>query len=505
MFSGMRLKLLALPILGTLLLASGVTATTYYVDYTNGSDSNSGTSKTSAWQHAPGMRGCSASCASASPKAGDSIILKGGVTWPNASLPWNWTWSGSSSNSIYVGVDKDWYSGSSWTRPTLDAQKTPISGNNSFIRAASTNNVTWDNLELTGFNSNAPCNYGDCVGAMFTGSSGGIVVDHFYVHGWTHTGSASDDFTAFLGDTNSPYLGNAVLQNSIIDGSDSTNGGDSGSASYCWPNFKNNVIHDIPNGILPCGHGEISGNHVYNIKTSFTGSHENFLETLIADSNGVFYIHDNVFHSGIGEAAFIGNPNETDYVWNNVWYDLQSNGPELVQNQSAGRAVYFWNNTIVGGQNGTGYCLRQGHSASTPIIQFQNNHCISSASSAADPKLQGGVVTVSNNVLQTPSVASDQGFSVSSSIPYAPTSTTNATTSTDGFDLSSLAIGILASLTKDTSYGCKVGSDMQVNCPARTPVSRAGNWGIGAFQSGSSGNTAGSPKPPSGLAATISN
>ena len=40
-------------------LAGSAFATTYYVDYSSGSDSNNGTSKTSPWKNAPGMMGSS--------------------------------------------------------------------------------------------------------------------------------------------------------------------------------------------------------------------------------------------------------------------------------------------------------------------------------------------------------------------------------------------------------------------------------------------------------------
>jgi hypothetical protein len=75
-------------LLGCLLAAKGVLAATYYVDYTGGSDSNNGTSKATPWQHAPGMQTCVSVCALTAIKAGESIILKGGETWPNASFMW---------------------------------------------------------------------------------------------------------------------------------------------------------------------------------------------------------------------------------------------------------------------------------------------------------------------------------------------------------------------------------------------------------------------------------
>lgn len=92
-------------------------AATYYVDYTNGADTNDGTAKTTGdghgpWKHAPGMRGltpsgsstgdgCVSTCASYSPAAGDYIIMRGGTVWPYTTAPWIFSGSGSSSTQTY--------------------------------------------------------------------------------------------------------------------------------------------------------------------------------------------------------------------------------------------------------------------------------------------------------------------------------------------------------------------------------------------------------------------
>ena len=56
------------------------TGAVYYVDFSTGADTNSGTSKSTPWKHSPGMQGCTGSCASTSLSPGDSVIFKGGVT-----------------------------------------------------------------------------------------------------------------------------------------------------------------------------------------------------------------------------------------------------------------------------------------------------------------------------------------------------------------------------------------------------------------------------------------
>ena len=109
-----------------LVLCSLAHATTYYVSIGSGSDSAAGTAKGTAWAHAPGMQTFTGSYTCA---AGDQIILKGGETWPNASFMWQIPTCGTSGSPVYVGVDKTWFTGGSWTRPILNAGGTLISNN----------------------------------------------------------------------------------------------------------------------------------------------------------------------------------------------------------------------------------------------------------------------------------------------------------------------------------------------------------------------------------------
>src|ERR1700743_2794334 len=121
-------RLLSLLLLAMIFTASNLVATTYYIDYDSGSDSNHGRAKTTPFKNIPGSGACNSSCASTVPRPGDSVILRGGGTGPNAALGIHWIWSGNATTSspgcsgsgcIYFGVDQTWYSGSVWTRPIL--------------------------------------------------------------------------------------------------------------------------------------------------------------------------------------------------------------------------------------------------------------------------------------------------------------------------------------------------------------------------------------------------
>ena len=491
--------------LGLFFFAGNASATTYYVDYASGSDANSGTSNTAPWMHVPGMQGCSAVCAATAPKPADSFILKGGVTWPNASFPILWSWSGTSGNPIYIGVDKTWYAGSSWTRPIFDAQDTVIGGTwNMFLHfvTSGVTSVAVDNIEMKGITWNSVPTYGH-LAYITTNTASHITLTNLYMHRWTHTGTGGDNLIVVLGDTNSPYAAGSVCDYCIIDGSDGSS--DSGVAFYGFPSVTHSVIHDLPNGILTCGHGELGFNHIYNIKTSVDAPtvHENAIETLTPGA-GIFYIHDNVIHDmAIGESMMTGNTNETDYIWNNIIYNLAGGNPFHFP-QNTGQtvtAIHYWNNTIVpqSGQN----CLIQAFASGTVgTLDFQNNHCITTTSAVNGAISIVSTLNINNNVLQTPTQATTQGFTTSETYVYSP-STTNSSTVASGVNLSSNCSGALAGLCRDTGYACIVDATKQVVCPARTAVTRPSGsaaWDKSAYMLVSS---ASQPAAPLNLTAIV--
>ncbi len=184
-----------------LVLGPCLFATTYYIDYSSGSDGNNGTSKTSPWQNAPGMHSCTGLCKSTTIKAGDSIILKGCVTWPNAALPWSMPANGNSSSQIYFGVDKTWWDStvsgcsSAWNRPILNGQGMSTNRGNGRedIIDAYTQYNTIDNIEITGHLgnpaltlSNNATNTISLLGGSGPTGSEGVILSNLYIHGWVN-------------------------------------------------------------------------------------------------------------------------------------------------------------------------------------------------------------------------------------------------------------------------------------------------------------------------------
>jgi hypothetical protein len=477
-----RIVLLALACVAScacIIVANGVGAQTTHYIAANGADTNNGTSKATPWLHLPGMATCTSACAAYKPEPGDHFILRGGDSWGNANFPILWTWSGSAGNNIYVGVDKTWYPGASWTRPVFDAGGVAISGGrNLFIYYSYVNHETLDNIEMRGIYWDGATGYG-AVGAVSQYATNYLTLENLYIHKWTHgpTGDGTTDgFVAVLGSTLSPFSSGSVIQNSVIENADGNS--DAGEATYGWGgSATNNVIHDMPNAFLLGGHGEIGGNLVYNMTISFSGVHENCLEQNGTDG-GNYYIHDNVFIGCVAVSILLGplGGSNTAYVWNNVLYNLSSSNGIILENRYSNWTGYFWNNTIVTNSNQA--CFRTDGSTYVITINESNNHCITTGS--LDSLDASAVITRATNLLQTPTAATAQGYSASSTYAYFPPA--GGSTIGAGTNLTSSWPGGYA--TSDTTYACTVGAGNTVVCPARTALARpsSGAWSVGAYQ-----------------------
>ena len=209
-----------------------------------------------------------------------------------------------------------------------------------------------------------------------------------------------------------------------------------------------------------------------------------------------YYIHDNVMHdlecSG-GENMMIGNTGETDYVWNNIIYNLGSSQvPSGPQNSGqTGMSTYFWNNTIVDPSAGGCYTYSSQSGDQYNVINFQDNNCISSASSALGSGFNVTTLTNANNTLQTASAADSNTspnynqYTASQTYAYSPVASTNSTVGAGANLASSYPAGFA---TSDTLYGCSETSVSGVTesvCPGRAsnsrPASGGGAWDTGAY------------------------
>jgi hypothetical protein len=349
---------------------------------------------------------------------------------------------------------------------------------NLMVNIGNVSHVTIDNFEIRGYywNVAGPVCALDC-GIFDEHNSGtGKLLTNLYVHGWSYGPSA--DYGPHVVD----MPNGATLDHSIVDGSDTHGGGDSfGISYYGGGTFTHNYFTNISNFVLYNDDTVIKGNTFANcVYGVFGDDHANMIEDT---GGGTAYVANNVIHDSAPgcEAYFAGgNSTSNEYVWDNIWYNLHSNPPEL----DPGGASYWWNNTIV---VGGGYCLKaSGHpGTSTGPIVYENNHCIT-RDTGAPGTINGVTVTADHNVLQSPTAASAQGYSSNQTYAYSPTSSGDSTVHA-GMDLSSKCNGALASLCMDTSYACGIdGTHHVVVCPGRVTVARprSAAWDAGAYEMG---------------------
>lgn len=180
------LRLVLLTILIT--AAMDAAATTYYIDYVSGNNTNAGTSPSTPWKCHPYMYyGSGTSCGTAPNYAhayGDRFVFKGGVTWPASALPLAPPVGGLLGSRDYYGADPTWFSGNAFTRPIFNGEFNPRLANGSIIYIANSH-ILIDSIEATGLLLSVP---GGAFGAAIIAIQFAADVDvtNVYVHGWDY-------------------------------------------------------------------------------------------------------------------------------------------------------------------------------------------------------------------------------------------------------------------------------------------------------------------------------
>ena len=528
-----------LALLAIFFASENLSATTYYVA-ANGSDSNDGTSKTTPWQHAPGMTTCSGVCASTTPQAGDSITLRGGDTWSSSSFPWTWKWSGSSGSPVQVGgLDQTWFSGASWTRPILNGGGTfPNSGSKQifFMALSGVSYVTVSWIEFTGFYIGSGANA--WVGYLDRGASGtNITIDDNYFHGWTHAagiseGSPGGNVIAILCETGRTDETTNVYRNAI-DGADTAKDDFTGIyATGGCGNVYQNYIAWIPDAVNEAAIVSFHDNVLANDGgLCFTGcnTHNNVMEENSSSSSANSFFYNNLIlnpastnNAGGIVLQLAPYTGQTSWFFNNV----VTNGPLYQANEvicadalgGGGGTCTIFNNTMEAGGDASppsGKPIRAGSFngfQSPSAINLYNNHTISSASPmyTTNDCTSGCKVTQSPspNLIQSKATANAQGYSLTQTFSFSPTAATNATVGTGVNEtslcttISSLNAAAGTACQSDTTYGVIYNAtNHTLTGPARTPVARPSNgaWDAGAYQWSSGSGTL--PDPPTNVKA----
>jgi len=489
-------------------------ATTHYISKSLGSNTNSGTTKTTPWASLPGMASCNSNCASYTPGAGDSFILYGGDTWGASDLGIEWQWGGTSGSPIYVGVDQTWWNSSvcgssAWCRPIFNAGHAACAqASDDFINVyTNANYTTFDNIEFTGQ---------DGGGSYVYVSSPNIEVKNMYMHGWA-TGTNNSVGGVYGAGT----IDGSSFHDSVIDGSD-TNKNFFNGVYMEFPLVYNVYIRYVVSGFLG-NFNILHDNVVENPVISCCGDHANSLFNFGPYSGNTIIMYNNVVRhttgcSGCVNMWYDGNTGVSSslvsYGFNNVLFDFNPSNIMISGGHPAGPwGTYHWfNNTIECGTDTNligAACFGNGETGNTLTVKSTNDHAISSVNGSTGCSINGGACSsVTTDLLQSLSTANGQGYTSSQTYAFSPTSGSNATVGT-GTNNQALCTTISAinpaagsACQSDTTYAVAYNTTNHTVTPARTPNARpsSGVWDIGAYQYG---GTTGGPNPPTNLTAVV--
>jgi hypothetical protein len=507
---------------------------TYYVSISTGADSNTAAlaqSKSTPWKNLPGMPAATGMAASYKAVPGDTFILKGCDVWYNtagkSSFPISLTNGGSSAAPVKITVDQTWFNPtcSVWNRPIFDAHTSAVSntptqmggslsgcvgvGGNEFVNF-NASYITLDWIEMRNlFYAN------DAEGSCYGGNSmwqvndaDFITVSNSYEHGWkmgtfSSTVNDTDTLVFVLG---SPACPHCLMTHNVANNCDAT--GTTGpfpGGTLAMTNILYSVFKCQSNAYKPTLSGEFGWNEItLNGASPDNTIHPNCIETLIANgNNGTYFIHDNRVHDNLEcEEGQIGNPSETDYIWNNIWWNqlgVGANTPQVPQSETP-ISMFFFNNIVVDG----GVCIHDASHGYTWSKTFlsQNNLCINSAGSSSSGSPTASTVTISNNLGMTDSQATAAGLTSSESFVFSPTSN-SAPTVGKGLNLTSLMPpGFTA---QDSSVVCGqqiINTVIQVVCTGTAhPRPASGAWDLGAYQF--VGGVFGQPVPPTNIQGVV--
>ncbi len=170
--------------------------TSYYVDYSSGTDGNSGTSTSSPWQHCPGDPSATGNATATVLNPGDTVYFKGGVTYV-LTAPYNGYFSGT------AGIGLNW-SGAAGQPITYDGNSAGTWGTGrailtdnystnqmvAFLTGSGVSNVNFTSLEIGPIGGSAalPADPGYAVpnspgwGIVIDGSAQNITLANCYFH-----------------------------------------------------------------------------------------------------------------------------------------------------------------------------------------------------------------------------------------------------------------------------------------------------------------------------------
>jgi hypothetical protein len=457
-------------------LTCSATTRCFYISYTSGSDSNAGTSTASPWKLAPGMQGFGGHY---TPQTGDQFVFEGGDTWPSSVFPLTPTAGGSSSAYGYYGAgNHSWFIGSSWTRPTFDAQSDTKLQNFVDLSTHSLNDVRIDGIHFTNWAWSGDPGWSGSVQINIANTDHDQITNSLFDN-WTHQGSCCDNMKVILGQNATNFL----IQNDQVDMTSNAATYDSGWMEYeGGGTFDHDTCFDMEQCINPTGDNVVSNNLVYNVgvRDEYDGTTHTNAINVMGGNDSIF---NNVVHD-IGQGTMVVNwqAGGNTYVYNNVVWNpcgpdfcRSALQPDCTWGDCAGSHTYIYNNTIEAATSKqTVQCIRWtarsgdglGGGDTYTAATIVNNHCIGSALNLLDPGVSITSNTESNNLVESYATATAQGYTVANQFQSA--AATSPTVGA-GANLTSACTGALTALCTGLNGTARPGS---------------GAWDEGAWQRG---------------------
>jgi hypothetical protein len=344
---------------------STATATTYYIDFVAGKDTNNGTSNSTPWKHCPGDSQATRTAGHSKLDAGDTLIFKGGVVYTTTGIRLNWsgmsesiiTYDGNSAGTWGTGraiIDgRNAYTGSIVYGFHNATAKSYIAINNFEIRNMAVIKNTFSYSCTAG--NTIPCQeaYG-----IYLYETDHVTITNNYIHDISYyENEKASTRLAMCGNGVRLYNGNNITVN---DNEISKVFGAVRVEAAGAPNLihdvtvSNNYFHDFVTWDVDVVNSG-TGSHLYSINI-YGNRFEMTTDYIPWNGCAGLYPHcDGIIYRRGGSGQYtkgsFGTPTTPTRVYNNKFYQadtVDSAGTAAIFSTGGGGSLWVYNNTFVG-------------------------------------------------------------------------------------------------------------------------------------------------------------
>jgi hypothetical protein len=416
--------------LGYMLLSVSTDAAVYFIDYTAGSDTQTGLSKKAAWKLCPGMTGFKGSYKG---QLSDTFVFKGGSVWPSSVLPLVIKAHSKRFMQAIYTADKTWFSGSFWVMPVFNGEHKE----KPFVFAENQSFFALNSLMFIDFGTAGKENGGksiDISGCSDYAITNCIIAPQAWIGLYLHSYTGFSEENIRIENNDISAAGQAIVIAT-----------EAKNTRLKKVTINNNRIHDLTYQIVGETHGD--GIHTWN-------SPGEDLTQYISDlviSNNKFY--GDFSRMGNGTAAmtsliYLTDPGKRAEIYGNeLTYSKTTSFSSLIWIRYFD-SVAIYNNTLVADPSvgGIGIIVGQGAPGKTAIIknniiahtrysyyiyedaigtiQFDNNACFPTGQTVAYWNLVGQswrewqhLGNDVNGIFADPQIKAGIGFALKSSSP----------------------------------------------------------------------------------------